>query len=201
MSDKISANTCRDTATMAKMAEIGASIAGHNLMPKRANRSLLRWRRQWRGFNACTAPLAGLHNRLREIITNPQEARGLEQASSKRWSTVLIKRAQRDESAARGRHIVIPQRFHYALEASRDSAVYLLELCTRIGVSGRTLRLCCQEHLGMSPKLYLLMRRMHLVRQALRQASPSDINRDGLWVLGTRSLCCPLQIDIGRISI
>jgi len=201
MSDKISANTCRDTATMAKMAEIGASIAGHNLMPKRGEQIVTPLAPAMERLQRLHGAASRLAQQAPEIITNPQEARGLEQASSKRWSTVLIKRAQRDESAARGRHIVIPQRFHYALEASRDSAIYLLELCTRIGVSGRTLRLCCQEHLGMTPKRYLLMRRMHLVRQALRQASPSDINRDGLCVLGTRSLCCPLQIDIGRISI
>jgi transcriptional regulator GlxA family with amidase domain len=59
-----------------------------------------------------------------------------------------------------------------------------------IGVSGRTLRMCCQEHLGMSPKRYLLLRRMHLARRALRDGAP-DVTRvteiatrHGFWQFG-----------------
>jgi AraC-like DNA-binding protein len=63
------------------------------------------------------------------------------------------------------------QRFHAALEASDDTAVYLPEVCKRVGASGRTLRQCCQQHFGMSPKQFLLLRRMHLARRALRLAA------------------------------
>jgi AraC-like DNA-binding protein len=68
--------------------------------------------------------------------------------------------------------------------------VYIPELCKAIGASGRTLRVCCQEQLGMSPKRYLLLRRMHLARRALRD-SASDITtvteiatRYGFWHFG-----------------
>src|SRR5215472_6871523 len=79
--------------------------------------------------------------------------------------------------------------FTMLLEASQNSAVYLPELCSRIAVSSRTLRLCCQQQLGMSPKRYLTLRRMHLVRRALRRASRSDTVTDiamsfGFWELG-----------------
>jgi AraC-like DNA-binding protein len=81
------------------------------------------------------------------------------------------------------------QRFHAAIEASDDKAVYLPELCSRIGVAGRTLRLCCHEHLGMGPKRFLLLRRMHLARRALHQAAPDTTVTDvatefGFWELG-----------------
>jgi AraC-like DNA-binding protein len=64
------------------------------------------------------------------------------------------------------------------------------EICKAIRVPDRTLRMCCQEHLGMGPKRYLLLRRMHLARRALRGAasdatSVTDIaTRFGFWQLG-----------------
>jgi hypothetical protein len=54
------------------------------------------------------------------------------------------------------------------------------------------LQICCYEHLGVSPKRYLLLRHMHLARRALRNAAPnmnltsvSEIaTRYGFWQLG-----------------
>jgi transcriptional regulator GlxA family with amidase domain len=47
------------------------------------------------------------------------------------------------------------------------------ELCAAIGVSERTLRVCCAELLGMSPTRYLLLRRLNMARSALRRADPA----------------------------
>lgn len=41
-----------------------------------------------------------------------------------------------------------------------------------LGVSDRVLRRCCDECLGMSPKAYHHLRRMHLARHALQDATP-----------------------------
>ena len=66
----------------------------------------------------------------------------------------------------------------------------MTELCTAAGVSYRTLRDCCQEHLGMSPKRYLWLRRMHLARRALRRADAETTTvteiatNCGFWELG-----------------
>jgi AraC-like DNA-binding protein len=60
--------------------------------------------------------------------------------------------------------------------------------------SDRTLRICCQEHLGMSPMRYLWLRRMHLARRALRMADPAaatvtDIATNyGFWEFGRFSV-------------
>jgi AraC-like DNA-binding protein len=59
------------------------------------------------------------------------------------------------------------------LEANPDKSIYLAEMCAAIGVAERTLRLHCQEHLGMGPHRYLWLRRMNLVRRVLAGADPA----------------------------
>jgi len=57
-------------------------------------------------------------------------------------------------------------------------------------VSERTLRVCCEEQLGMSPKRFLLLRRMCLARRALRESAPTETTvteiatRYGFWQFG-----------------
>ena len=76
------------------------------------------------------------------------------------------------------------------MEENPDEPLYIPELCNSIGVSDRTLRICCQEQLGLSPKRYLLLRRMHLARRTLREAAPTATTvtqtamRYGFWELG-----------------
>jgi transcriptional regulator GlxA family with amidase domain len=49
------------------------------------------------------------------------------------------------------------------------------EICASIDVSERTLRACCAQFLGMGPSRYLRLRRLNLVRAALRRADPATI--------------------------
>jgi AraC-like DNA-binding protein len=76
------------------------------------------------------------------------------------------------ESWAHSRHDIIMTRFRRILEAEPDRPFYVLEICDAIRVPERTLRLCCLERLGMTPKQYLLLRRMHLARRALASENP-----------------------------
>jgi AraC-like DNA-binding protein len=82
------------------------------------------------------------------------------------------------------------RRFRRVVEESPDQSLYIPEICAALGVSDRTLRMCCQEHLGMGPKRYLLLRRMHRAGRALREAAPSvatvsDIAAQfGFWHFG-----------------
>jgi len=61
-------------------------------------------------------------------------------------------------------------RFEDVLAAHPDRQLQMPELCAAIGVPERTLRMCCAEFLQMSPSCYARLRRLNLVRAALRRA-------------------------------
>jgi len=125
-----------------------------------------------------------------EILANPEAARGLEQALVEAMVGCLAPQRARDNSLAQGQHAIIMRRFRRVLEEKPEQPLYIPEICKAIRVPGRTLRQCCQEYLGMGPKRYLLLRRLHLARRALRHADPvattvTDIaTRYGFWQLG-----------------
>jgi AraC-like DNA-binding protein len=99
-------------------------------------------------------------------------------------------RQRRESSLAQEQHAIVMRRFRRVVEEYPEEPLYIPEICKAIRVPDRTLRLCCQEHLGMGPKRYLLLRRMHLVRRALRQAATDETSvtdiatRYGFWHLG-----------------
>jgi AraC-like DNA-binding protein len=126
-----------------------------------------------------------------EIVANPNAARGLEQALIEALVGCLAAHSEvRENSLAQGQHAIIMRRFRGIVEEDPERPLYIPEICKAIGVSSRTLRACCQEHLGVGPKRYLLLRRMGLARRALRQTttdatSVTDIaTRYGFWQLG-----------------
>ena len=87
------------------------------------------------------------------------------------------------------RHDLIVARFEEFLEANPNTPLYLTEVCAAIGTAERTLRIACEEHVGMGPIRYLHLRRMHLVRRALLRAdSSTTVTRiatdHGFWELG-----------------
>jgi AraC-like DNA-binding protein len=92
------------------------------------------------------------------------------------------------------RHDTIVAKFEEYLEANPNTPLYLPEICAAIGAAERTLRVACEQHLGMGPIRYLALRRMHLVRRALSRATPSTttvtkIATDyGFWELGRFSV-------------
>jgi AraC-like DNA-binding protein len=92
------------------------------------------------------------------------------------------------------RHDMIIVRFEEFLEAHPDRPLYLTEICAAIGVAERTLRVACEEQLGMGPIRFLSLRRLHLVHRALRRAdsSTTTVTRvatdHGFWELGRFSV-------------
>ena len=62
------------------------------------------------------------------------------------------------------------RRLEEVIMAKNEEPLYMAELSAQVGASYWILRDCCLEYLGMSPKRYLWLRRMHLARWALRSA-------------------------------
>ncbi len=139
-----------------------------------------------------------------EIIENPDAARGLKQALTEAMLACLNTTGVREDTAARRRHAAIIRRFRALTEAQAGQALYLTDVCKGIGVNERTLFLCCQEQLGVSPKRYLLLRRLQLARQALRTAASATgsvteiATRYGFWELGRFAVC--YQARVRRVS-
>jgi len=168
----------------------GATIVGYDLTPPKDSlifrptpHALAKLRRLHAaaGHLAETAP---------EIIANPDAAYGLEQALIEAMVNCLGDSGAREDSVAQRQHELIMRRFRRVVEENPDQPLYIPELCKSIGVSERTLRVCCQEQLGLGPKRYLLFRRLHLARRALRAGSSDATTvtkiatRYGFWHFG-----------------
>jgi AraC-like DNA-binding protein len=107
-----------------------------------------------------------------ELIANPQVVRSLEQELLHALINCLTV-VDIDGYPSRRHHADIMIRFEEALAAHTGRLPSIPELCATIGVPERTLRVCCAEFLGASPTRYLLLRRLNLVRSALRRADPA----------------------------
>ena len=173
-----------------EMVSVGAAIAGLDLRPPKdaltcpaALHAIAKLQR----LHAAAGHLAA---EAPEIIANPDAARGLEQALIEAMVACLDDRDEPEHNSAQGQHAIVMRRFRRVLEENSEQPLFITEICKAIRVSDRTLRVCCHEHLGISPKRYLLLRRMHLARRALRAAAANAATvtevatRYGFWQLG-----------------
>src|SRR5499433_3538376 len=108
-----------------------------------------------------------------EVLAGAEVARALEQALTRVMIQCLSEGQGIEVGSAYWRHAAVMRRLENFLKANRDCTLHLTDLCAAAGASDRTLRILCQEHLGMSPTRYLWLRRMHLARRALRMADPT----------------------------
>jgi AraC-like DNA-binding protein len=129
-----------------------------------------------------------------DALESPELRRGFEQQMSHLMVRCLAEGSGIEITAGRRRHDAIIARLEDFLAENPDRAIYLTELCAATGVSERTLRSACEDHLGMAPIRYLTLRRMHLVRRALLRADASKttvthiVTNYGFWELGRFSV-------------
>jgi AraC-like DNA-binding protein len=165
--------------------ELTAPSATHLVRPASAQMQRLLALHEAAGQLAANAP---------DVLARPEVARALEQELIHVMITSLTEGVAVEMSSGARRHSAVIDRLEDVFAANADRAVYLVELCAATGVSERTLRACCQEHLGMGPVHYLWLRRMHLARRALVCADPANTTVTqiatglGFWELGRFSV-------------
>ena len=153
------------------LAAAGRDVAGYDLTapaetqvirpPDHLMSRLLRLH-EAAGNLAATAPY---------ILAHPEVARAIEQELVRTMIGCLTDRETVCAVPSHERASVM-RRFEQVLDENQGNPLYVTEMSAAIGVSERTLRLHCMEHLGTSPRRYLWLRRMTLARHALYAAGP-----------------------------
>jgi AraC-like DNA-binding protein len=127
-------------------------------------------------------------------LTRRGVARSLEQALIHALVRCLTDDSSDQTTAGDRQRAAVIARFENFLAANYARPLYTMEICEATRTSERTLQVCCNEQLGMSPQHYLWLRRMHLARQALLRADPATttvttVSTDhGFWELGRFSV-------------
>jgi AraC-like DNA-binding protein len=125
-----------------------------------------------------------------DILAKPEVARAIEEALVEAMILCLTEGHLDDVRNVHRYRATVMRRLEEVMTSTPDRPLYMPQLCKTVGASYTTLRDCCQEYLGMSPKRYLWLRRMHLVRRALKSADAekttvTEIATDyGFWELG-----------------
>jgi hypothetical protein len=150
---------------MEDAAAVGEAMGGCDLTPPRKAMLITPPPEAMARLQRLHSAAGRLAEEAPEIIANPDAARGLEQALIEAMVGCLAYREGQGNSVAQGQHAIVMRRFWQVVEEHPEQPLYMPEICKAIRVPDRTLRMCCQEHLGMGPKRYLLLRRMHLARR------------------------------------
>jgi AraC-like DNA-binding protein len=173
----------------------GSAMTGGDLMPPRNPAIVTPHLHRIARLRDLHGQAAYLAEGSPDVLATPEVARGLEQALIHALVGCLDTADSSGFSFSQRSHQIIMRRFQRLLDENPQRPLYVPEVCAAIRVPERTLRLCCQEHLGMSPKQYLLLRRMQQARRALGGATAAgttvtDIaSRFGFWHFGRFAGC------------
>ena len=124
------------------------------------------------------------------ILASPEAMRGLENALLEGLAGCLHDASIHPMSTAQRSHEAILRSFDDLLAANPGKSLFMSDICAGIGISARALRACCEAHLGMGPKHFLMLRRMHLARRKLLDGTPDNTSVTdvatsfGFWELG-----------------
>jgi AraC-like DNA-binding protein len=107
-----------------------------------------------------------------DALVDRETAHGLEQQLIDALVNGLAKGSVIETPVATRRHRDVALRFEALLQAEPERTFGIAGIRAAIGVSAQTLRLSCEEQLGLGPVEYARRRRMELVHRALRRGNP-----------------------------
>jgi AraC-like DNA-binding protein len=175
---------------VADIASLGAAIVGSDLTPPKNSLTVIPDPVALDRLQRLHVAAGSLAEEAPSVLAHREAARGLRRALIGAMVDCLGPPDVIEDRSALRQHAAIMRRFHGAIERDIDEPLYIPELCVEVGVSERTLRVCCQEILGVSPKRYLLVHRMRLARRALRDSASGHTTvteiatRYGFWQFG-----------------
>ena len=158
-----------------RLAQYSHALTGADIMPSHA---VHLWRPPTGALRRLTAvhaaTLLTARTRGGEVhvaATDP----GLEQKFMERLVECLATAQVTPNSAATYRHVTLMADLEGIADDYRDRSPSIPEICAALGISERTLRGCCHEHLNMAPNRYFRLRRMQRARRVLRDADPTIV--------------------------
>jgi AraC-like DNA-binding protein len=186
---------------------LGPRSIGHVLLSHAALRHVVRyagtrlggWKDTYRLMPTAQAygRIVGLQNDIARIARNapevfqrPGASHGVEQALIEAMSECLADIEPVTVTITQRHKEAVVRRFRELVEEDLSASLFIPEICAEIGVSARIFRRYCQEQLGVSPKRFLLLRRLHGVRRRLLVARPAETTvtdvatQFGFWELG-----------------
>jgi AraC-like DNA-binding protein len=172
------------------LVSLGAALVGCDLKPPKAAQTVTPPPSALAKLKRLHAAAGQLAEDAPTVIAHPEAAHGLEQALIEAIVDCVSTGEYGEDRSVLRQHAAVMRRFRRAVEEKPDEALFIPELCRAIGSSARTLQICCQEQLGVSPKRYLLLRRMQLARRALQESAPTATTvteiatQYGFWQLG-----------------
>jgi AraC-like DNA-binding protein len=167
-----------------------AFVYGIDLSPPRDSQVMLPSARALGRLHRLHIAAAGLASGAPEILARPEAARGLELTLIEALAACLADAADAPSCASPRAHELIMRRFARLLIDRPAETLFMEDVSAAVGTSARTLRDCCNEHLGMGPKQFLMLRRMNLVHCALQRADSKNTTvtalatEFGFWELG-----------------
>lgn len=182
------------SVTCQELAVAGRAIIGRELLAPTATQCLRPSAIAMSGLLALHKEGGRLAKSAPELLAIPEVAHSLEQKLLRAMVHALADGSGVEASESGVRHTTTLARLEGLLTANLDRPLHLAEICTTIGISERTLRFCCHEHLGMGPIQYLWLRRMNLAHAALLRGSAaatsvtSIATAFGFWELGRFSV-------------
>ncbi len=157
------------------LAEAFRVLTGRVRADRKSSQILLAAEREWAHLLRIHAEAAHLAETQPGVLRHPEVIRGMEQELTALLVACLGASEVRIEPEATRNAAELVDRFEAVVAANPRRVVSPPELRGATGASDRALRQSCEAVLGITPRHYMRLRRLLLVRDAILRADPADV--------------------------